>query len=357
MEGLEGFDEEARDQSTFFEHIGIHAYAEVLRRVRGLIGDGGDARAGIERAWAGRHFFAPYERPLLLLAALHREALADERSPLAHFLLRGAPVDVAELAQALTAPAPALATMRSRFVQTNEVTRAVAWRLVLPPAWAERPVALVDLGCSAGLNLVADRLALGWTTPEGEPVPLVSPGRIVGRFGLDRAPIDPLDPDEALWLRACLWPGQVARRARLDAAIDAATQARSRGEIELLSMDAEAMPAWVEALSSRLPEVCILAYQSIFAEYLVPEARASFETAMRAWVVRHEGRTVWARFETAPRTAPSRGLVHLTATFGRSGAAEERVVSGSEYHPSSVNVDAGALAEVRAALTGAALSV
>jgi hypothetical protein len=334
--GLDGFDEEALGQARFFEKAGIVVYADILRAVVGLLARDQAVRDAIESAWADREFIPRYERPLLLLASLHREALLGD----------GKPLDRAILAGALSAGSAVLESLRSRFVQTNEVTRSVAWRATFPPAWARTPVALVDLGCSAGLNLVADRLALSWTGETGAPLSLVTPGHVVLRAGFDRAPIDPADDDQALWLRACLWPGQVQRRARLDGAILAAREARLSGELRLLPCEAVDMPARLEELAHRRPDARVLAFESIFSEYLVPEARARYDDGMGAWVARHEGRVLWVRFETAPHGQP--GPVRITATVGR----ERRVVGTSEYHPTSMKVDETARDAVWAVLDG-----
>jgi hypothetical protein len=40
---------------------------------------------------------------------------------------------------------------------------------------------------------------------------------VVARVGVDLDPVDVTDADEARWLRACLWPDQPERAARLDA--------------------------------------------------------------------------------------------------------------------------------------------
>ena len=43
---------------------------------------------------------------------------------------------------------------------------------------------------------------------------------VVLRIGVDLNPLDPTDEADARWLRACLWPDQPERAARLDAAIE-----------------------------------------------------------------------------------------------------------------------------------------
>ncbi len=121
-----------------------------------------------------------------------------------------------------------------RRVQTNDCGRSA---LIGPGlTWiAERigaPFALVDVGASAGLNLLCDRYRLdygdhGTTGPPDSPVvvgcevragvPPIAP-RLptpVTRLGIDRSPIDLGDPDDARWLLACVWPdtGRLERTA------------------------------------------------------------------------------------------------------------------------------------------------
>ena len=127
-----------------------------------------------------------------------------------------------------------LALLAVRRVQTNDCGRSALLGLGL--TWmAERlpgPLALVDVGASAGLNLIADRYRLdygdlGATGPAASPVKIrcrVVGGRppiapvlpsFVSRTGLDRSPLDLSDPDDARWLLACVWPdtGRLERTA------------------------------------------------------------------------------------------------------------------------------------------------
>lgn len=122
----------------------------------------------------------------------------------------------------------------SRRVQTNEVARAA----LLLPAFAvvsesvhARPLGLVEVGASAGLLLSWDRYAFDYGTGglygaadspvlvrcelrgDGRPpLPSVLPA-VTSRTGIDLHPIDPDDPDQALWLRARLARPAGARRA------------------------------------------------------------------------------------------------------------------------------------------------
>ena len=124
-----------------------------------------------------------------------------------------------------------------RRVQTNDCGRSA---LIGPGlTWiGDRiggPFALIDVGASAGLNLLCDRYRLdygghGATGPADSPVVVaceVLAGRPpiadrlptpVSRVGIDRSPIDLADPTDARWLLACVWP-DTGRLARTEASI------------------------------------------------------------------------------------------------------------------------------------------
>ncbi len=134
--------------------------------------------------------------------------------------------------------------MATRVVQTNEVGRsaALAAALALLADHGHRRLALVEIGASAGLNLLLDRYRITYAAddhhrqqigPPDSPVQLAcvlhgtrrppSPAgpapAITSRLGLDRMPVDVTDPDAVRWLQACLWPDLIERRQRLDAAV------------------------------------------------------------------------------------------------------------------------------------------
>jgi hypothetical protein len=125
------------------------------------------------------------------------------------------------------------AVMRSRRTQTNEVGRCAVLLPALPPG----PLALVEVGASAGLCLLLDRYYYEFgSTRIGSPASPVhlqcaatGPVRfppaipqIVWRRGLDLNPVDVHDDDAVRWLLACVWPEHHERRRRLQAAIGVA---------------------------------------------------------------------------------------------------------------------------------------
>ena len=133
-----------------------------------------------------------------------------------------------------------LPAIRTRLVQTNEVRRSA----ILLPAFASaaedagQPLALFEIGPSAGLNLLFDRYRYRFGDveigPAGSPVVLESEPRgavpalpipaVASRLGVDINPLDVTNPEDVAWLRALLWPEHTDRLALLDAALKVARQ-------------------------------------------------------------------------------------------------------------------------------------
>jgi hypothetical protein len=190
--------------------------------------------------------------PVLLFAAVHDRVLADPSSALAA-IYRGETGDAFATFRAfvLDHREALAATVRTRSIQTNEVGRSVVLVSALTAVhrqWA-RPLAIIEVGPSAGLNLLLDRFSYHFArgphdqsadrfsggvrlgAPDGAvqlecevrgplapPLDALAPP-ISSRIGIDLAPVDVLDAAACRWLEACIWP-QVPRRAeRLRAAI------------------------------------------------------------------------------------------------------------------------------------------
>src|ERR1043166_8704703 len=189
---------EARGSSPLYEHLALHVAgsAGILDFLLSL----------------------PAERrqPNLLLAAVRHAVRV--------------PHDGGELERFIRAHRPDIVrVMLSRATQTNEPARCAVMLPLL--ARLPQPLALIEVGASAGLCLLPDRYGYdyGRRRIAGRPVfpchasaatPL--PDRqpeIVWRAGLDLNPIDLADGNQLAWLRTLVWPEQTERLARLDAAI------------------------------------------------------------------------------------------------------------------------------------------
>jgi uncharacterized protein DUF2332 len=144
--------------------------------------------------------------------------------------LLGGPVeDPAAFHDYTVANWPAIeAQMRTRATQTNEAGRCA---LLLPVlATLPQPLALLEVGASAGLCLYPDRYAYRYGDHQvgtGEPVldctvtgmaPPTGRPEVVWRAGLDLNPLDVTDPADVAWLDALIWPEHAHCRDRLRAA-------------------------------------------------------------------------------------------------------------------------------------------
>jgi hypothetical protein len=130
------------------------------------------------------------------------------------------------------------AQMLARATQTNEAARTATFLPLL--AQIDGPIALIEVGSSAGLCLYPDRYRIRyddgpWCGPDGSPVeidvrttgevPVVGAALdVVSRVGIDLAPLDVNDAADVGWLSACIWPEHIDRQERLRAAVEVVSQ-------------------------------------------------------------------------------------------------------------------------------------
>nr|WP_220035842.1 DUF2332 domain-containing protein [Modestobacter versicolor] len=199
------------------------------------------------------------------------------------YLHGGPPRDGAELRDRVLGDTGRLrTTMLARATQTNEAARCAALLPVL--AGLPGPLALVEVGASAGLCLYPDRYGYDYdgvrvgppsavqlrcrVTGPG-PVPRAVP-EVVARAGIDLNPLDPADPDDVAWLQALIWPGMDERRDRLTAA--AAIAAREPATLVRGDLLAE-----LPALVAGLPAGCtVVVLHTAVLAYLPADARDAF---------------------------------------------------------------------------------
>jgi hypothetical protein len=356
--GLSGFPAEARAWVRAV-HGRVPSYARLVDEVLPLLERSAEVRGALEEVWRERSFAASYHRPLLLFAALRAEALAEGAThPLWEAIAREPPRPAAVTTTAVaSAMAPARRDLYARLarqsVQTNETSRAVAW---LWPAHfvgageGGRPLALVDIGASAGLNLIADRLPPLWTDPAGAQLPVARAPATVLRLGFDRDPLDVRDDAAVAWLEACVWPGEPHRGDRLRAAVAAMRAAHATASPpRLVPAEAPVIPQLIEAHTRALPPgAVIIAYQTVFIEYL-GSAAAPYLAGMRRWLTATPN-ALWVELELADK--PSREYPALMRATVRDPAGRLRTVPLARcgYHPTVVEAVEPAVAEVRAAL-------
>ncbi len=179
----------------------------------------------------------------------------------------------------------------TRVTQTNEVARCSYLLLGFELARRERgrPLALLEVGASAGLNLLFDRYrydygAHGTAGPEGSPV-VLAPRILAGappvpdempsvawRLGIDIRPLDPIDPDDRLWLRALVWPEHQERQDRLERALALAAES----PVPILAGNAvELLP---EAAAEAPAEATLVVYHTNTLPYLTTVERERLST-------------------------------------------------------------------------------
>jgi hypothetical protein len=229
--------------------------------------------------------------PLSLLAAVHDLLLDGIEHPLAEVYAGTSDADPAPLFADVCRRHPDAVTevMAARPVQTNECGRSA----LIGPAltWLASqglgPLALVDVGASAGLNLLCDRYRLdygsyGATGPPDSPVTVqcrVEAGdppiaqalpELVARVGIDRSTVDLSEAGDVRWLLACVWPdtGRLDRtRAAVELARSDPPTVREGDANELLPKVLDELP------SDAVPVVCTTWSFSYFSL----EQRAVFE--------------------------------------------------------------------------------
>lgn len=184
--------------------------------------------------------------------------------------------------------------MLERSTQTNEAGRCAVLLPVL--SQVSGPIALIEVGASAGLCLYPDRYTYEYRSAEGvvrldpddgpstvvlecELTAAQPPSRlpeVVWRAGIDLNPLDVTDPGERAWLRSLIWPEHEVRRARLDAAAVIAAADPPR----LVAGDL------TEAVDSLLAEVPagaqVVLFHSAVLAYVDAPGREQFTSLMRS---------------------------------------------------------------------------
>ncbi|SEP36031.1 hypothetical protein SAMN02990966_05349 [Rhodospirillales bacterium URHD0017] len=222
-------------------------------------------------------------------------------------LIAGRPPDIASLTEMVARRADALrAVMLARTTQTNEPARCA----VLLPLLAAlpQPLALIEVGASAGLCLLPDRYGYDWgsahlpptsadapvfrcTVTGPAPLPTAQP-RVVWRAGLDLNPLDVASDEDMAWLEALIWPEQDERRRNLRAALAVARRDPPRVVRGDLLKDLEPLMAEAPAEAT-----LVVFHTAVLAYVTPPEVRQRFVDTVRA------SRAVWISNET-PRVFP-----------------------------------------------------
>jgi hypothetical protein len=222
-----------------------------------------------------------------------------------------------------------------RMTQTNEPRRCAALLPALGLVAADGPVALLEVGASAGLCLYPDRYSYSYdgvefgpdsavrlecATSGAVPLPVTMP-EIVWRCGIDLDPLDVRDAEQMRWLTTLPWPEQEDRRLTLGAAIEVARD----DPPTLVRGDATARLAESVALAPDGARVVVVV--SGVLVYLTAAERAAFVEEVRAlgvhWIAL-EGRSAIPSVEAALPDRPGRFVLSLNERpFAFAGARGE----------------------------------
>lgn len=281
--------------------------------------------------------------PNILFAAVQFLLLKGIPHPLAQFYKPGgAPPDNAYpdfRAFCLEHAAAIEDLISTRRVQTNEVGRSALLLPVFVFVSREaqgRPLYLLEVGTSAGLNLLWDRYGYdygnglrtgerssavqlrcsrrGTLTP---PVPATLPD-VDRRIGVDLNPIDVDDPEATLWLRSLIWPVNPQRVRLLENAVAVAREEKP----EIVGGDGVAL---LPELLADVPREAALCIFRVFTN-LPPEAREQFSAS----IAQHGAqRDLWV-LSTRRGARPEEST--LTLVSYRNGARSETLLANCENH-------------------------
>jgi hypothetical protein len=231
-------------QAAACAELGSPMYADLLTRVADDIAAAGPC-AQVLRGHEDDP--GPSALALRLLGSVHRLVLAGFAPALARYYPSSGGSWVpdtcwSEFRATVEGQAEAVRALLDQPPQTNEVGRSAALLGGMLHAAKEHglPIRLLEIGCSAGLNLRADHFCYHsgsgrvWGSPEsrvqlagawqGNLPPMTAALEVVERHGVDVAPIDPFSDDGRLTLMAYVWPDQTDRFERLRGAIEVAAR-------------------------------------------------------------------------------------------------------------------------------------
>lgn len=203
--------------------------------------------------------------------------------------------------------------------QTNEVQRSAALLpgLLHVAALTRRPLALAEVGSSAGLNLWCDQhryqavdaasaaiwgwgdaaaalhLECEWSGARPPPADL----EIAQRAGCDAAPVDLQQPGEDLRLASFIWADQPDRLARLRSAVAVARDCGVRHGVRVQHLHAAEFVR--EQLAHRPGDAACVLMHSVVWQYIDLAERADIKARMQAAGAAATARAplAWLRFE------------------------------------------------------------
>jgi hypothetical protein len=253
--------------------------------------------------------------PLRLMGAVHRSVLAGEAPALEPFYpsVGGRSIWPEAYNAVLEYIEEHGATIKPRLrrhVQTNEVGRSAVLLpgFLLLAARFDLPMRLLEIGASAGLNLLWDRYryrlrGCSWghqdspllltTRWQGALPPLRRRVEVASRASCDVSPLDITDAEQVLTLKSFLWADQVDRLKRVARAV--AMAQREPPHVERASA-----VTWLERELAQLqPGQLTVVYNSVMWGYLAPEDQRTIVARVEAAgeATQSDAPLAWLQFE------------------------------------------------------------
>ena len=330
-----------RDQEDWSEKLG----SPFMARLCGAFADGLDRGTAIGARildWPGHPDTLHDAVPLRIAGGLHALVRRGHSPDLARLYPPNALPSAADLwggiVRALDEHEAALMPWLDGAPQTNEVARSsllMAGFLEISAATG-LPLSLLELGASAGLNLLSDRYrhrlgelevgpdasALRLAPPWEGPAPARAEVRIAARRGVDLNPLDMANAADRERLPCYVWPDQAERLARVEAAIAIAAQ-------DPPTLDRGDAAGWLEERLAETPPrgIVRVVYHTIAFQYFPTETQARIEAALDRAGATATPETPLARL--AFEADPGRGAL-LKLRLWPDG--RERVLARSDGH-------------------------
>ena len=311
--------------------------------------------------------------PLLLMAGLHKSVLAgraEAKELAAYFTTVGgkkSPDDpnlpLVLRQSILSLQSDLEAFIQTASVQTNETCRGLCWLLpLLYTPWQK--VHLVDLGASAGLNLLADKrsymLVDGDSTKEIASLgqgssaqfavkcsgPLTPPTRtteeveVVSRIGCDKVPFYLQTKEDEYTLASFIWGDQQERMIRLLEGIAVLRDMVAKGmHLQLYPAD---IPQELDAfLTQHIPTdpACpVVLYNTYLTNYLTDKGR-SLPQRIHQWAAQQQRAILWLQMEISrdELQPPHKGWVLWQANLWQQGIHHKWDLAWCHPHGSPVH--------------------
>lgn len=346
-------------------------YSPLSARLFGIVADWLEAGEGDELVdWllAVGNGRAPLDITLLLLAGLHRDVLNQEpeAAELAQYYPSvGGQRDFNDaqlphiLRQTILNRREKLAPfIQTATVQTNETARGVCWLLpLLYTGW--NTVHLVDLGASAGLNLLAEQRNYRiffdkqfFDVGSGQPVqfPMHTQGpfhqppttnrqpQILSRTGCDLAPFRLETVADEQTLTAYIWADQPQRLERLREGLAAFHQAEPPVQLHPVHLPDELPGFLATAVASALnasvpPHHPVILYNTYMTAYL-DDKGTSLKQHIANWAAGQNRPILWLQWEPlwdGPEP-PEYGWVAWTADLWQANGHQQWQLAWNHPH-------------------------